>query len=52
VIAEESQQLRNISNKDKAPVECEEIAIEASTSSPYPVKAVGVVQLHERESDT
>jgi hypothetical protein len=52
MIAEESQQLRNISNKDRAPVEFEEMAIEASVSFLSLFKAVGLVQLNKRESDT
>jgi hypothetical protein len=52
VIAEESQLLRNISNKDRAPVEFEEMAIEAQVSFLYPFKAVGRVQLNKRERDT
>jgi len=51
VIAEESQQLRNISKEDRAPVEFEEIAIEASVSFPYLFKVVGRVQLNKRERD-
>jgi len=49
VIAEKSQLLRNISNKDRAPVEFEEMAIEAPVSFLYPFKAVGRIQLHRRE---
>jgi hypothetical protein len=51
VIAEESQQVRNISKENRTPVEFEEIAIEASASFPYPFKAIGRVQRHKRERD-
>jgi hypothetical protein len=52
VIAEGSQQLRNISNEDRAPVEFEEMAIEASGGFLYPFKAVSLVQLNKRDRDT
>jgi hypothetical protein len=52
VIAEESQQLRDISKENRALVEFEEIAIEPSATLPYPFKAVDSAQLHKRDRDT
>ena len=52
MIAEEAQLLRNISKEDRAPMEFEEMAVEASVSFLSLFKAVGLVQLNKRESDT